>query len=67
MSKKISIINAGGIYAQTFLKNLRGFNHIALGDLFNNRRSVNKFLFPLNKFHYKTFIHFKCIFKYSNH
>lgn len=40
MSKKISIINAGGIYAQTFLKNLRGFNHIALGDLFNNRKSV---------------------------
>jgi len=41
MSKKISIINTGGIYAQTFLKNLRGYNQIALGDLFNNRRSVN--------------------------
>lgn len=40
MSKKISIINAGGIYAQTFLKSLKGFNSIALGDLFNNRRSV---------------------------
>lgn len=40
MSKKISIINAGGVYAQTFLKNLKGYNNIALGDLFNNRRSV---------------------------
>jgi len=40
MSKKISIINAGGVYAQTFLKNLKGYNNIYLGDLFNNRRSV---------------------------
>jgi hypothetical protein len=44
MSKKISIINAGGIYAQTFFKNLRGYNQIALGDLFNNRRSVMRIL-----------------------
>ncbi len=40
MSRKISIINAGGVYAQTFIKNLKGYNNIALGDLFNNRRSV---------------------------
>jgi hypothetical protein len=40
MSKKISIINAGGVYAQNFLKNLKGYNNIALGDLFNNRKSV---------------------------
>lgn len=40
MSKKISIINAGNIYAQTLIKNLNGFNKIALGDLLNNRRSV---------------------------
>jgi len=40
MSQKISVINAAGIFAQTFVKNIRGFNHIALGDLFNNRKSV---------------------------
>jgi len=40
MSKKISIINGGGMYAQTFFKNLTGFNKIAIGDLFNNRKSV---------------------------
>ena len=40
MSKQISIINAGGVYAQTFLKNLKGYNKIVLGDIFNNRRSV---------------------------
>jgi len=45
MSKKITIINSGSIYAQTFLKNLRGFSNIALGDLFNNRRSVIIILF----------------------
>ena len=40
MSKKISIINAGNIYAQTLIKNLNGFNKVSLGDLLNNRRSV---------------------------
>jgi len=40
MSQKISVINAAGIFAQNFVKNIRGFNHIALGDLFNNRKSV---------------------------
>ncbi len=48
MSRKISIINGGGMFGQTFLKNLTGFNSIAVGDLFNNRKSVisiiNKFI-----------------------
>ena len=43
MSKTISVINAGNIYAQTFLKNLTGFNRIILGDCINSRRSVRKF------------------------
>ena len=41
MSKKISIINAGNIYAQTLLKSLNGFNRVALGDILNSRKSVN--------------------------
>lgn len=40
MSKKISIINAGCIYAQTLFKTIKGFDKIYLGDLMNSRRSV---------------------------
>jgi hypothetical protein len=40
MSKKISIINAGNIYAQTLLKSLNGFNRVSLGDILNSRKSV---------------------------
>lgn len=40
MSKKISIINAGGVYAQTFFKSIKGYDKIYLGDLLNSRRSV---------------------------
>jgi hypothetical protein len=42
MSKTISIINAGNVYAQTFLKSLSGYNKIILGDCVNSRRSVRK-------------------------
>lgn len=41
MSKTISIINAGNVFAQNFLKTVSGYNKIVLGDIFNNRRSVN--------------------------
>lgn len=40
MSKKISIVNAGNMYAQTLLKSLNGFNRISLGDVLNSRKSV---------------------------
>jgi hypothetical protein len=39
-SKKISIINAGNIYAQNFLKTIFGFDRISLGDILNSRKSV---------------------------
>lgn len=41
MSKTIAVINAGNIYAQSFLKSLTGYNRIILGDCVNSRRSVN--------------------------
>lgn len=41
MSKKISIVNAGSIYAQNFLKSINGFNRISVGDVLNSRKSVN--------------------------
>ncbi len=40
MSKTISIINAGNIFARNFLKTVNGYNKIVLGDIFNNRKSV---------------------------
>ena len=40
MSRTISIVNAGNVYAQTFLKKLSGYNRIILGDCVNSRRSV---------------------------
>ena len=41
MSKTISIINAGNVCAQTFLKSVSGYNRIVLGDCVNSRRSVS--------------------------
>jgi hypothetical protein len=40
MNKTISIINAGNVYAQTFLKSVSGYSKIMLGDCVNGRRSV---------------------------
>ncbi len=40
LNKKISIINAANVYALSFLYNVRGFNRVQLGDLFNGRKSV---------------------------
>jgi hypothetical protein len=42
MSKKLSIINAGNIYAQNLLKTVSGFNKVSLGDVLNSRKSVKK-------------------------
>ena len=42
MSRTISIVNAGNVYAQTFLRSLSGFNRVILGDCVNSRRSVKK-------------------------
>jgi hypothetical protein len=63
MSKTISIVNAGNVYAQTFLKSLSGYNKIILGDCVNSRHSVSLFsyyiltyflniFYKLNKFEY---------------
>jgi hypothetical protein len=40
MSKTISIINAGNIFARNFLKTINGYNRIVCGDIYNNRKSV---------------------------
>ena len=40
MSKTISIINAGNVFARNFLKTVKGYDRIILGDIFNNRKSV---------------------------
>ena len=40
MSKTISIINAGNIFARNYIKTINGYNKIVLGDIFNNRKSV---------------------------
>ncbi len=43
--KTITVINAANIYARNFVKTLRGYDRIILGDIYNNRRSVLILLF----------------------
>ena len=40
MSSRISIINSANVYAMNFLRNIKGFNKITLGDIDNSRRHV---------------------------
>lgn len=46
MSKQISIINSANIFSLNFLKYIRGYDIVKLGDIYNSRKH---FLFALNK------------------
>jgi hypothetical protein len=40
MSRKLAIINAANTYAQNILPQIRGFNKVLCGDIYNSRQSV---------------------------
>lgn len=40
MSKNITIVNAANAFARNYLKSLRGYENVYLGDIFNSRHSV---------------------------
>lgn len=42
MSKQLTIINGANIYALNFLKQIRGYNKIVVGDIYNSRRHVSQ-------------------------
>ncbi len=46
MSRQLSIINSANIFSLNFLKHIRGYDKVKLGDIYNSRKH---FLFSLNK------------------
>jgi len=38
--RTLTIVNSANVYALNFLKNLRGYDRVILGDIYNNRNSV---------------------------
>ena len=54
MSRTLSIINAGNIFARNFLKSVKGYDKIILGDICNNRKSVNSINLVFIKQKFKT-------------
>ena len=41
MSRQLAIINSSNVYAMNIFKNLRGFDRIKFGDIFNSRKHVS--------------------------
>lgn len=51
MSRKLTILNAANTYAQNIIPQIRGFNKILCGDIYNSRQSVSlNYLFTENQF-----------------
>lgn len=51
MSSKISIINCSNIYAINFLRNLKGYKKVILGDIDNSRRQVKSYYNKINVYY----------------
>lgn len=41
MSRQLTILNAANVYSVNFLRHIRGYNRIVLGDIYNHRNHVS--------------------------